>query len=451
MLLIVKNAVPLLSGALASLKEQTFKDFEVVVADGASTDGTLEVLRAAASDLPLDVVSEPDRSLADGFAKALRRARGDFVGMLCADERYYPNTLQQVLDWFKAYPDAAMCGGKVDFIDETDKIVGSHLTAPFNLAAHLACELVPSNLSSFFNLPLIGDDFRFDADVPSCPDYEFWARLGIRFAASAFHRHDVSVAQAYRTRASMSFRAESFSQFCRDKLTHLNNILADDYTGSEIDPVRRRSSAGIHMWAAEQLSGIEPDHPDILAHGAAAAGYDKSYARIERFISARKQGRYDAASGIVRRNTPGPRVAILDRLEPIATPSYWPGAAILGFDPLTLRTAASPWGFSLEMVAPALSGNAEHGQRWARLELEVFDGSVGISMVTPDQKLYGERVFDATAGRAVALIPLAADSASPAGVMVRSGGHASSTVRIFQADLLNDPDSDAVAPLEVMH
>ena len=183
MLLIVKNAVPLLSGALASLKEQTFKDFEVVVADGASTDGTLEVLRAAASDLPLDVVSEPDRSLADGFAKALRRARGDIVGMLCADERYYPNTLEQVLDWFEADPDAAMCGGKVDFIDESDKIVGSHLTAPFNLAAHLACELVPSNLSSFFNLPLIGDDFRFDADVPTCPDYEYWARLGIRFAA----------------------------------------------------------------------------------------------------------------------------------------------------------------------------------------------------------------------------------------------------------------------------
>ena len=71
--------------------------------------------------------------------------------MLCADERYYPDTLEQVVKWFEAEPDAVMCGGKVDFIDEHDNVIGSHLTAPFNLPAHLACELVPSNLSSFFN------------------------------------------------------------------------------------------------------------------------------------------------------------------------------------------------------------------------------------------------------------------------------------------------------------
>ena len=218
----------------------------------------LDVLDEAAKELPLRIVSEPDRSLADAFAKALRRASGDIVGMLCADERYYPNTLEQVVKWFDAEPDAVMCGGKVDFIDEHDKVVGSHLTAPFNLPAHLACELVPSNLSSFFNRPLIGDDFRFDAEVPTCPDYEYWARLGFRFPKSAFKRYDVSLAQAYRTRNSMSFRAESFTQFCRDKLTHLNNVLAKEYAGTDVDAVRRRSSAGIHMWAAEQLSDIEP-------------------------------------------------------------------------------------------------------------------------------------------------------------------------------------------------
>jgi hypothetical protein len=450
-LLIVKNAVPLLSGALASLKEQTFKDFEVVVADGASTDGTLDVLRSASSDLSLDIVSEPDRSLADGFAKALRRAKGDIVGMLCADERYYPNTLEQVLAWFEANPGAAMCGGKVDFIDEDDTVIGSHLTAPFNLPAHLACELVPSNLSSFFNLPLIGKDFRFDAEVPSCPDYEFWARLGSRLPASAFKRYDVSIAQAYRTRASMSFRAESFTQFCRDKLTHLNNLLANEQVSTEIEAVRRRSSAGIHMWAAEQLSGIEPGHPDILAHCAAAAEYDKSYERIARFIAFVDQGRYDAASGIVRRNVPGPRAAVFGQLERSAPPSHWTGAAILARDPLTLRTAASPWGFSLEMAAPALDGSGARGQYWARLEFEVVDGSVGISMVTPDEKLHSERIFSDTGGRAVALIPLAAPSASRVGVMVRSGGHPSSTVRIFQAELLRDPESDAVTPVDVLH
>ncbi len=150
----------------------------------------------------------------------------------------------------------------------------------------------------------------------------------------------------------MSFRAESFTQFCRDKLAHLNNLLAKEYAGNDIETLRGRSAAGIHMWAAEQLSGIEPDHPDILAHCAAAAGTTNRTTRIARFISAWNEGRYDAANGIVRRNVPGPRAAVFGRLECSAPPSHWTGAAILAPDPLTLRTAASPWGFSLEMACP---------------------------------------------------------------------------------------------------
>jgi hypothetical protein len=450
-LLIVKNALPLITGTLNSLRHQTFKDFEVVVADGASSDGTLEALRLARKELPLRIVSEPDRSLAEAFAKGLGRATGDIVGMLCADERYYPHTLEQAMKWFEAEPDAAMCGGKVDFLNEQDKIIGSHLTAPFNLPAHLACELVPANLASFFNRRLIGEDFRFDANVLTCPDYEYWARLGLRFPESAFKRYDVSIAQAYHTRDSMSFRAESFTRFCRDKLTHLNNLLAKEYAGTGLEAVRRRASAGIHMWAAEQLSGIEPGHPDILAHCAAAARYDKSYVRIARFLTTIDHGRYDAASGTVRRNLPGPRTAAIAQFECSAPPSYWAGAAILGHDPLTLQTASAPWGFSLEMTVPDRKsiGHFNGGQYWARIDLEVVEGFVGISMFAPNQQVFGELVFEQATGRAAALIPLTPDVHPATPVMVRSGGRASSVARIYRAELLYDPDSDVVPAVEL--
>ena len=108
---VVRNAASLVVGALNSLKQQSFKDFDVVVVDSASTDDTLKLLDEAAKELPLHVVSEPDRRLADAFAKGLRRATGIIVGMLCADERYYPSTLEQVVQWFDAEPDAVMCGG----------------------------------------------------------------------------------------------------------------------------------------------------------------------------------------------------------------------------------------------------------------------------------------------------------------------------------------------------
>jgi hypothetical protein len=453
-LLIVKNALALVTGALNSLKHQTFKDFEVVVVDGASTDGTLGLLHEAAKELPLRIVSEADRSLAEGFAKALRRATGEIVGMLCADERYYPNTLEQVLKWFEAEPNAVTWCGKVDFIDEHDKVIGSHFTAPFNLPAHLACELVPSNLSSFFNRQLIGEDFRFEADVPTCPDYEYWARLGFRFPEQAFRRYDVSVAQAYRTRDSMSFRAESFTQFCRDKLTHLNRLLAVGYGGSGREALRPRASAGIHMWAAEQLAGLEPGRPDILAHCAAAARHDKSYERIAHFMSHVDGARYDAATGTVRRDCLGPRTTVSAQFECSGSPAYWQGATILARDPLTLRTASDAWGFSVELslakdkaVGPWLNG----GQYWARIDLEVVEGSVGISQIRPNQALLAEKIFGPAAERTIALIPLSPEAEASAVLMVRSGGQASSVVRIHRAELICDPDlgTGIVPPINI--
>lgn len=52
-MLVLKNALPLLIGAPDSLKDQTLKDFEIAVAGGASTDGTVDVLRETAKELPL--------------------------------------------------------------------------------------------------------------------------------------------------------------------------------------------------------------------------------------------------------------------------------------------------------------------------------------------------------------------------------------------------------------
>jgi glycosyltransferase involved in cell wall biosynthesis len=443
-LLVVKNAMPLVTGALDSLKQQTFKDFEIVVADGASTDGTLEVLREAAKELPLRILSEQDRSLADGTAKGLPHLSADIVGLLGADERYYRNTLAQVLRWFEAEPNAVMCGGKVDFIDEHNNVVDSHLTDPFNLSAHLACEQVPSILSSFFNRRLISENLRFDAVVPTCPDYEFWGRLGFRFPPSAFKRYHASVAQAYRTRDSMSFRAESFTRFCRDKITHLNNLIDKEFA-QDAELLRRRSSAGIHMWAAEQLSGIEPGHSDILAHCAAAALYDPLYERIGRFIATTSKARYDAATGAVTRTVhdqPGSQAVVVAALDYTPPPSHWSGAAVTAGEPLTVRTADTPWGFSAKVAVADQNAvrRANGEQYWVRIDLEVAEGRVGVSLFASEQKLIGELIFRKGDGRSLALIPLPTDMDPAMPVMLRSGGHASSVLHIYRAELLCDQD-----------
>jgi hypothetical protein len=453
-LLIVKNALPLVIGTLRSLEQREFEDFEVIVVDGASTDGTLAVLQEAAGKLPLKIVSEPDQSLADGFAKGLRRATGEIVGMLCADERYYPDTLAQIARWFSAEPEAVTCGGKVDFVAENGKLVDSHLTAPFNLPAHLACELVPSNLTSFFNRRLIGDGFYYDPHVSTCPDYEFWARLGFRFPPSVFIRHDVSIAQAYRTRDSMSFRAESYRQLCHDKLRHLNNLLAKGYVEGDVEAVRRRASAGIHMWAAEQLNYIEHDHPDILAYCAAAARCDKSYDRIARFVAASGRAHYDPLTGSVNRTVPdrpGAQSLVVGQFAEIVCHPHWVGAVVLSQTPIAVRTSSEAWGYSLELPLPDNFQIGQHqgGQYWARLDAETLAGSAGIGLLSKGQNLIAEQIIREGDGRTEVIIPMPSELTSS--VILRSGGVPSSIVRIHQAQVVFDPvnETGAITPIEL--
>jgi glycosyltransferase involved in cell wall biosynthesis len=86
------NARPVLPGLLDSLRAQTDREFEWVVVDGASTDGTVDLLNAAA-DVVSKSVSEPDCGIYDAMNKAVRMASGDYYLVCGADDRLSPTAI----------------------------------------------------------------------------------------------------------------------------------------------------------------------------------------------------------------------------------------------------------------------------------------------------------------------------------------------------------------------
>ena len=83
---------------------------EHIVIDGASTDGTLDVLRPYPH---LRVVSEPDAGVYDAMNKGISHARGSYVGILNADDWYEPDALTLAADSFGAYPDSSIVHGDI--------------------------------------------------------------------------------------------------------------------------------------------------------------------------------------------------------------------------------------------------------------------------------------------------------------------------------------------------
>jgi glycosyltransferase involved in cell wall biosynthesis len=88
----VRNKIDTIAETLASIREQTHPDIEHIVIDGASTDGTVELIDRNC-DRVAQFVSEPDRGPYDGMNKGLDLATGDVVGFLNGDDVFTAPTV----------------------------------------------------------------------------------------------------------------------------------------------------------------------------------------------------------------------------------------------------------------------------------------------------------------------------------------------------------------------
>lgn len=84
------NSADTLTDTLESVLAQTFTDYELIIVDGQSTDGTLEIIQHYAPRFEgrLRVVSEPDQGIYDAMNKGIRMCRGEVVGLLNSDDFY---------------------------------------------------------------------------------------------------------------------------------------------------------------------------------------------------------------------------------------------------------------------------------------------------------------------------------------------------------------------------
>ena len=103
-----RNAGPFLQAAVESVLAQK-ECLELLLADGGSTDGSLQVLEdLAAADSRLRIVSRTDRGPADALSKAFRVARGTLIGWLNADYLMPPGSLARVVTALEAHPEWLM-------------------------------------------------------------------------------------------------------------------------------------------------------------------------------------------------------------------------------------------------------------------------------------------------------------------------------------------------------
>ena len=173
----VYNSRETIASALDSVLEQTGADYELVVIDGESTDGTLEVLRHYADRVAV-LVSEPDRGIYDALNKGIQRASGEVVGFLHSDDLFADShVLSRVANAFTD-PEVIAVYGDLLYVrkDNPDQVVRYWQSGMFS-KRRLAWGWMPPHPTLYVRRHMYQKHGLFDTSFRIAADYDFVLRL----------------------------------------------------------------------------------------------------------------------------------------------------------------------------------------------------------------------------------------------------------------------------------
>lgn len=177
------NSAATLGRALESVANQDWPSVEHIVIDGASSDGSREIIEQFRLRLA-HVVSEPDEGIYDAMNKGLDRVSGDIICFLNADDQYAGNwVLSRVAMLMQKHQlDALM--GDVGFFHAANprRMVRRYRSDRFT-PARLAWGWMPAHPALFLSRPLVHRVGHFKTNYGIAGDFEYIVRV--------FHGHQV--------------------------------------------------------------------------------------------------------------------------------------------------------------------------------------------------------------------------------------------------------------------
>jgi glycosyltransferase involved in cell wall biosynthesis len=195
---VVRNAANTIEDCIQSVEDQSFTDFEYIVIDGLSDDGTSEIIskRIASIDTYL---REKDAGLYDAMNKALAMCRGRYVGIINADDAYFQDTLLNVQKVLLEHPRSQIVYGGVQILSaEGSSLFVDHANLDRSMIAHPSCFVSADTYRQLGN---------FDTSFKIAADYDFMLRA--LKAGAVFHNSGLLLAK-YRpggTSAKNRFRS----------------------------------------------------------------------------------------------------------------------------------------------------------------------------------------------------------------------------------------------------
>ncbi|MDP1546574.1 MAG: glycosyltransferase family 2 protein [Anaerolineales bacterium] len=249
------NQAKYLEQTILSVLNQDHPRIEYIVMDGASTDGSVEIIKKYAvesSGLPLGRkinywASEKDAGQADAINKGFAHASGDLVAWLNSDDYYLPDTVSAAVKVFEENPDVVLVYGNMLAVDEHGQTFNTLTYKQFTLE-DLLCFQIIGQPAVFMRRPALQKTDGLNPAFHFLLDHLLWIQI-------AQHGHILHVDQTWasaRYHAEAKNRAKA-AEFGREAFRILELVSQDENLAPVLAKIRHRAGASAHRVDARYL------------------------------------------------------------------------------------------------------------------------------------------------------------------------------------------------------
>ena len=256
------NQARFLEATLRSVLEQDYPNMEYLVVDGASTDGSVEIIRRYADRLAW-WVSEKDSGQSEAINKAFRRAHGEFVGWLNSDDIYLPGAVSAAIKVFQSHPEAGLVYGDAQAIDADGRPFNLMRTRQYTLADLMAFNII-CQPAAFMRRSVLEEAGYLNPAYQLLMDNLLWMCMALK--APIVYTPQTWAAARYHDQAKNRTRGAAYGQEAR-------RLVADLKSRPEFSELiqadEKRILAGVERFDAFYLADAGRSWESLRSYGRA--------------------------------------------------------------------------------------------------------------------------------------------------------------------------------------
>ena len=284
-LMAVYNGGKFLRETIDSTLKQTYKDFEFLIVNDASTDATLKIIKSYKDKRVIVHNNNANIGQTKSLNIGLKLARGKYIARIDAGDFSYPARLEKQLKHIREHPEYILVGTAGVIVDSNGKLVNiacSPNTFP-KILTKLFYDSPLIHISVLMEKDIIVKLGGYDENFSICADYELWSKL-VRHNYCFTSISDVLV--GYRVESNSltykNFYGKSFSETSEIIKRNVNSLTNLNISYEEAQRIRKMFTFGLQNFSKNEIEDTETTFKKIFLNLRSDLGVNISAQDVNR-------------------------------------------------------------------------------------------------------------------------------------------------------------------------